>query len=669
MKPLHNHLVIKPSFSDLSATGELFVQTIKRAYLRANSLCQHVFAADSTPEQFQFADLNQLYSAVIESSNDAIFTKTLAGMITSWNRGAERLYGYTVEEAVGQHIAMIVPDEHRQEIDDILERIRHGERVAHFETIRQRKDGRLCDVSLTVSPLLNAKKAVVGASVIARDITEHKEQEYQFRVAVESSPNGMVMIDANGTIVLANRKIETLFGYNRDELIGQSVDMLLPDILRIKHSLYRQQYIVDPLTRFMGVGRDLYGLRKDGTSFFIEVGLNPIETRNGLQILATIVDTTERRLAEDKLRYQASLIEQISDAIMTVDMNFAVTSWNHAAEMLYGWTTDEAIGQKIGDLLRTSYVNDNSRHVWEQFITEGFWRGEVKQYCKDGSERFILAAVTLMRDMHGKPNGMLAVNRDITERTRIQRELEAYARDLQRSNTELEQFAYVASHDLQEPLRMVASYTELLSERYRDQFDSRADKYMKYIVEGARRMQQLINDLLAFSRVGTQGKPLQSVDSAAIVRRVLTIMQQTIRENSATIELGELPVIEADLSQIGQIFQNLISNAIKFHSDAPPHIRIAATQADDRWVFSVSDNGIGIKKEYAERIFQIFQRLHDRTQYEGNGIGLAIAKRIVERHDGTIWFESQPGKGTTFYFTIPITKEKAVDMPNAFRRE
>jgi light-regulated signal transduction histidine kinase (bacteriophytochrome) len=249
---------------------------------------------------------------------------------------------------------------------------------------------------------------------------------------------------------------------------------------------------------------------------------------------------------------------------------------------------------------------------------------------------------------------VLAVVVDVSERRKAEALIARKTEELERSNAELEQFAYVASHDLREPLRMVASYTELLAERYRGQLDERADKYIGYIVDGARRMQQLVADLLALSRVGTQGKPLEPVDASRVVGNVLRSMHGVISDTGAEVDAQALPIVKADEIQLGQLFQNLVANAIKFRApERQPRIAIRAHRRNNWWEFSVADNGIGIESEYAERIFQMFQRLHGRGQYEGNGIGLAIAKKIVERHGGRIWFESKPGEGTVFRFTLP----------------
>jgi Na+/proline symporter/signal transduction histidine kinase len=248
---------------------------------------------------------------------------------------------------------------------------------------------------------------------------------------------------------------------------------------------------------------------------------------------------------------------------------------------------------------------------------------------------------------------------EVQERQRAQQ-------DLARSNAELEQFAYVASHDLQEPLRMVASYVQLLERRYRGRLDKDADEFIGFAVDGAKRMQSLINDLLAYARIGTRGKPFVPVESERVAREAVANLAVAIRESQAQISYGALPVLRADATQLAQLFQNLIGNAIKFHGERPPEVKIAAERRDQdhAWLFSVADNGIGIDPQYHEHVFRLFQRLHTRTAYPGTGIGLALCKKIVERHGGHIWVNSQVGQGSTFYFTIPDREEGSDERPS-----
>lgn len=246
------------------------------------------------------------------------------------------------------------------------------------------------------------------------------------------------------------------------------------------------------------------------------------------------------------------------------------------------------------------------------------------------------------------------------ERKEALDELHRTAAELKRSNQELEQFAYVASHDLKEPLRKIRIYLQLLGQRYAEKLDASANQYIDYAVDAAERMQHLVNDLLTYARVGSRAKPPGVTDSAAVFDQILAQLEPAVRESGAVISRGSLPSVRADAAQLGQVFQNLLGNAMKFRrEEAPPEIRVEAERNEENWLFSVRDNGIGIDPQYADRVFVIFERLHTRSEYPGTGMGLAICKKIIERHDGRIWLESEPGKGSTFKFTLPAASPDA----------
>ncbi len=280
---------------------------------------------------------------------------------------------------------------------------------------------------------------------------------------------------------------------------------------------------------------------------------------------------------------------------------------------------------------------------------------ETLKQAKGELEIKVAARTAELRDT----NIQLSVELD--ERRRAEAKLAQYAADLRRSNAELEQFAYVASHDLQEPLRMVASFTQLLAKRYRGKLDQDADEFIGFAVDGANRMQMLINDLLALSRVGTRGKPLEPTDCEALLSHTLANLASMLHETGAVVTHDQLPTVLADTMQLGQMLQNLLINALKFQGRQSPQVHISAQRQDNEWLFSVRDNGIGIDPKHQERIFAIFQRLHRREDFPGTGLGLALCKKIAERHGGRIWVESEPGRGSTFYFTIPGGKENERD--------
>jgi PAS domain S-box-containing protein len=356
-------------------------------------------------------------------------------------------------------------------------------------------------------------------------------------------------------------------------------------------------------------------------------------------------------------RHLNGILESTPDGIAAVDLELQWVAFNAkysaAFERRYGSRPE--IGVSL-DAALTGTPDDRSDVVklWHRALTGDTF--SVTDICRDasGSESFYEIRYYPITDREGTPIAACQIARDISERKRYEDILLRQSNELRRSNAELEQFAYVASHDLQEPLRMVASYMQLLSERYHEQLDAKADKYIAYAVDGARRMQMLISDLLVLSRVNSRGSEPASVDCQNVVRQVLHDLEPTIRDCNGVVEVDALPTLLADEHQVAQLFQNLIGNALKFRGDRPPHIHVSAQAESGHWLFKVQDNGIGIAAEYAERVFVIFQRLHSREKYSGTGIGLAICKKIVERHHGRIWVESQPGEGATFYFTFPV---------------
>ncbi|MFN8419632.1 MAG: ATP-binding protein [Anaerolineae bacterium] len=284
---------------------------------------------------------------------------------------------------------------------------------------------------------------------------------------------------------------------------------------------------------------------------------------------------------------------------------------------------------------------------------------EYRSIAKDGRVVQMETYVSIVRDSAGIPQAVYGVTLDVTARKQAESDLERQTDELRRSNEELQRFAYVASHDLQEPLRMVTSYLQLLEQRYKSQLDQDAQDFIGYAVDGSARMKSLINDLLMYSRVGSRARAFESFPAQRAADQAIRNLEMSINETGAKVTIGELPEIVGDELQFVQLFQNLVGNAIKFRSDKTPEIKISAEPKDKNWLFAVQDNGIGMESEYLGRIFVIFQRLHNREQYEGTGIGLAICKKIVERHGGNIWADSQVGQGTTFYFEIPIRSTRS----------
>jgi PAS domain S-box-containing protein len=487
----------------------------------------------------------------------------------------------------------------------------------------------------------------VLASVV--DISARKRAEERFRVAVESAPSGMVMIDRSGKIILVNQEIERLFGYAREELLGQPIEKLVPERLRSGHPGYRVDFFAHPQARAMGVGRELYGVRKDGVEIPVEIGLNPIETDEGLFVLASVVDITARKRAEARFR---AVVESAPSGMVMINHVGTIELVNRETERLFGYSRDELLGQPI-ELLVPHRLRERHPSLRTDFFAHPQTRAmgagrDLFAVRKDGTEMPVEIGLNPIETDEGL--FVLASVVDITERKRAENEL-------RRSNEELERFAYVASHDLQEPLRMVGSYVQLLGKRYKGKLDADADEFIGFALDGALRMQRLIEDLLAYSRVGTRGAAFVSTHADTALDAALASLKLAIDESRAVVTSDPLPVVTADPGQLEHLFLNLISNALKFRGTEPPSVHVSAARADTMWRFAVRDNGIGIAPEYFERIFVIFQRLHGRNDYPGTGIGLAIAKKIVERHGGRIWVESELGRGTTFLFTLPARTE------------
>jgi len=378
-----------------------------------------------------------------------------------------------------------------------------------------------------------------------------------------------------------------------------------------------------------------------------------------VKLLGTALDITDRKQAEAQLSHLSNRLTLAvkSGAIAIWDWNVTenILTWDDRMYELYGITPNQFTS--VYDAWANS-VHPDDRPLAEAAIPSALagekdYDVEFRVIHPDGTIRFLKAYALMERDEQGELKQMVGINYDITEHKQIEQALQQLTLDLQRSNQELEQFAYVASHDLQEPLRAITSYTQLLAKRYQGQLDEKADKYIYYVVDGATRMQQLIQDLLAYSRVGKYELKQQPTDCNAVLQQVQKDLQAAIAESNAILTIDPLPTIFADTVQMMQLFQNLVGNALKYRGDAPPMIRVSARQQSKAWVFSIQDNGIGIEPQYAERIFEIFQRLHTRREYQGTGLGLAICKKIVERHHGHLWVESQLGQGALFCFTLP----------------
>ena len=521
------------------------------------------------------------------------------------------------------------------------------------------------------------------------------------RSLIEASVDPLVTIGPDGKITDVNNSTENITGYSRDELIGTDFSdyFTQPEEARKGYQQVFQE----------GFVRD-YELKiksKDGHLTPVLYNASVYKDENGevIGIFAAARDITERKSAEEekeqllrsaqrfaeeleasneKLQstteelqatneelqttteelqatneelelsgaYNRSLIEASLDPLVTIGPNGKITDVNNSTENITGYNRDEIIGTDFSDYFTN---HEEAREGYKRVFREGFVRNyELEIKHKDGHLIPVLYNASVYKDDYGNVIGVFAAARDITERKKVEEMLKLNINELAISNAELEQFAYVSSHDLQEPLRMISSYLQLLERRYSGQLDDKADKYIHFAVDGAARMQHLINDLLEFSRVTTHAKELKITKVKSVYNQVLINLEVSIRENNVVITHDPLPEVMADDTQLSQVFQNLISNAIKFRGKDNPKIHIGVVRKSDQWLFSVQDNGIGIDSKHNDRIFEVFKRLHKRRDYPGTGIGLSICKKIIERHGGNIWVESELNHGSIFYFTLPV---------------
>jgi PAS domain S-box-containing protein len=553
------------------------------------------------------------------------------------------------------------------------------------------------------------KKEIAEREHIKRKLQTEKAYLDQL---FESAQEAIVMTNNNGQVIRINREFTKLFGYSEKEAIGRFIDDLVaPKNLHEEALSYTKRLAEGKKIAFESIRK-----RKDGKLIHVLVIGAPIIVNNEqVAIYAIYLDITERKKAEEDAKRraaQSALLYKVGQrvssklelkALFSEIVTAIRDAFNYYGVMLL--LMDEKTGY-----LRLQSIVGGYAHIFPKDLKIKIGKGMIGHAAKTGktqvsgdvsknpyyirySTEITKSELVVPIKSAGKVIGVIDIQsdkynafdesdvsametlstqiaiaienaklyeqaqREIKERKKAEERLRKVAEELEKSNKELEHFAYVASHDLQEPLRMVGNYVQLLARRYKGKLGSDADEFIKFAVDGASRMQKMINDLLMYSRVETRGKPFVPTDCEVVLEKVITNLKVNIKERNAKITHNKLPVVIADESQLIQLFQNLISNAIKFCDKKQPLIHISAEKREKDWLFSVCDNGIGIDPRYADRIFEIFQRLHTSSEYPGTGIGLAICKKIVERHGGSIWMESEPGKGSTFYFTIPTREE------------
>src|SRR5665647_1264558 len=614
------------------------------------------------------------FRQLMEASTDALIGANKEGKIVYANKEATILFGYTAEELLRSKVEVLLPDRFRG---------RHeGHRSAYeanpvtremgkagLPLYGRRKDGSEFATEISLKSIETEEGLVVLSAI--RNITERKQAEEAlklFRTLIDRSNDAIEIIDPEtGRFLDVNEKGCQELGYSREEFLGLSIFDIDP---RVDQSNFRS--IDEELRKSGNLLWEGYHRRKNGSTFPVEVNIKYVQLDRDY-IITVARDITERKLAEEKLKESERFLNE-SQAVSKIGsyvLDFNTGEWKSSHELnnIFGFTAN---GKHTVDEWISLIHPDHQKMMQEYFTQEVV--GKKQRFDKEykiinknaGEECWVHGIGDLEFDSIGVPVKMLGTIQDITERKKselllkhLNDNLEKKAAELEISNTELEQFAYVASHDLQEPLRMVTSFMNLLEKRMGGQLDDTNKKYIHFAADGAMRMKILIQDLLLYSRVGSNKESFTTTNINDVMQYVNQLLEENIKETAATITVKPMPVISANKTLISQLFVNLITNALKYHGDKQPIIEVGYAEEPGNWIFYVKDNGIGIDPKFFDKIFIIFQRLHNKSEYSGTGIGLAICKKIVEIHKGKIWVESESGKGSIFYFSLPKTKHSA----------
>jgi PAS domain S-box-containing protein len=578
------------------------------------------------------------FKALFEAMPGSFLVLTPDFRIAAASDGYLRAMLTTREEVLGKCVFDVFPDKLKHQADK------------HSEELESRVAQRTAELAETNRAL-------------SHEMAERHRAQMKFRQAVEWAPNGIVKINAAGLIVLVNAQTEKLFGYSRDELLGQPVELLVPERFRKNHPAYRSDFFANPAVRSMGVGRELYGRRKDGSEFPVEIGLNPIQTEDGILVLSAIVDITERKRGEEKFRLA---VESAPNGMVMINAAGRIVLVNAQTEKLFGYARDEMLDQPVEMLVPERFRKNHPDHRTDFFAkpavrSMGVGR-ELYGRRKDGSEFPVEIGLNPIQT----EDGILVLSAivDITERKRAadmlrQAHEETEGRVIERTaelaaaNKELEAFSYSVSHDLRAPLRAIDGFSRILIKDYAPSLPEEVRSYLEDVRANTLQMGKLVDDLLAFAHLSRQPVKKQSVDVGRLVRQCLDNLQKAREGRRVDMRVADLPCCHADPALLKQVWINLLGNALKYTGKREPAVIEVGCQSNEgQQVYFVKDNGVGFDMRYAHKLFGVFQRLHRAEDYEGTGVGLAIVQRVIHRHGGEVWADAQPDQGATFFFTL-----------------
>jgi len=612
--------------------------------------------SDLNKAQSELEESENLLKVLLNATRDTIALIDKEGRIIKINVDGAKRFNKTMDEIVGKNVYSLLPAKlagsRKKQIDGVF----NSGKPALFEDVRNN-----CHYENKIYPIFDDDGKVSKVGIFAIDISEKKkfeqklrESEKKFHSLYDNAPDMYVSVSADSaTIIECNNTLLGHTGYKRSEIIGSKIFKLYDEsCLNEVESTFAQFKETGTVKN-----KELTLRKKDGSPIDVSLNVESIKDKDGnIQYsVSSWRDITETKIIQSELLKSKEKLQLITDQIpvlisyLTPDYKFEFV--NKGYEDWFGLEAKDIIGKHAADIIGEEAFKITKPNLDRVFTGETINNERMIPY-QHGGARYTQATF-LPHRVSGKIAGAIVCVNDVTPMKDAENELRKLLDELERSNQELEQFAYVASHDLQEPLRMVSSFLQLLELRYSDKVGADGKEFIHYAVDGANRMKALINDLLKYSRVGTRGKPFEPTEMYVVMDQVFTNLSNSIKESKAIIKMDEMPVIDADQTQMVQLFQNLVGNAIKFRGNRQPEISIRVNQTQHEVTISVIDNGIGIDMKFIDKIFDVFQRLHKRNDYPGTGIGLAICKKIVERHRGTIEVKSKPGIGSTFKITIP----------------